>query len=447
MSRAPETAIPDAPATLAVEVASPGALPLARAAFAPVKFLLGMAFTQSVFGALLVLGWTQRLTRRSVLKHWWRQASPAARGGDFVEWLREDETTASEAHWPNWVIADQARAAWRSAATKGGPSRLGLLLRLSFRSLSINLKSGLRAIACTWSMTLPGCALMLFSWYAGWQNSFNKGYELHAIGPATGLSGLLLFVAAMSYVPLAQARLAATGDWRCFFEFRTVWRIVRERWAGSLLLALAYLAAALPLTVLKTAVYFLPNHFPQMETWDGEQALRFLKAYFFWAAACFFPLFVLLRLLAGRLYAGGLLAALAQGTVRPHDLAPAELEALERLGLRGGRRRSPAGRFVRVLAWLGSRAGRALSGTALFLLWFLFVVKTVYLAEFLNFHPVLGWLNQELVQLPLLRYVPGRIESFWDAQLAPLVLIAIAWLACAALRSACRSFRETIRKC
>ena len=447
MTAAPETTMYDSPAAPPViEVARPRTVTLARVAFAPVKLLLGMLFVQSIFGALVVLGWTYRLTRRSALKHWWRKASPTTRGRDFIDWLRRDDTTASMAHWPNWVIADQPRDAWHRVAPTGLLRKLGLGIRLTFRSLATNLKLGIGAIACTWVLTLPGCALMLFSWYAGWQNSFNKGYELYAVGPATGISGLLLFVASLYYVPVAQARHAATGDWRCFFEFRLVWRIIRERWPGALLLAAAYLAAALPLVVIKTAVYFLPNTYPQMESWTDEQALGFLKTYFFWAAAVFLPLFVLLRLMAGRLYAGGLLSALGRGTIKSSALARAELNALDRLELRGGLRREPGGRFVRVLAWLAGRTGRVISGIALFGLWFLFAGTTVYFAEFLNFHPVAGWLNQPLVQLPFFRYVPDRLENFWNAQLAPLLLLAVAWLVFGAIRATIRSFRATVRR-
>src|SRR6266542_2951459 len=45
---------------------------LRRLVFAPAKFFWGMAFCQSVTGALAVTGWTYRLMQRSVLKQWWR---------------------------------------------------------------------------------------------------------------------------------------------------------------------------------------------------------------------------------------------------------------------------------------------------------------------------------------------------------------------------------------
>ena len=45
-------------------------------------------------------------------------------------------------------------------------------------------------MANTWVLTLVPSLLMLFSWEAGWDNSFNKGYEQAAIGPTTGTLGI-----------------------------------------------------------------------------------------------------------------------------------------------------------------------------------------------------------------------------------------------------------------
>ena len=71
-----------------------------------------------------------------------------------------------------------------------GFARLRRIGKAFFQSLWLNLTIGAQAIFNTWVLTMPGCVLMLFSWYAGWHNSFNKGYEQAVVGPLTGFGGI-----------------------------------------------------------------------------------------------------------------------------------------------------------------------------------------------------------------------------------------------------------------
>jgi hypothetical protein len=41
-------------------------------------------------------------------------------------------------------------------------------------------------------------------------------------------------------------------------------------------------------------------------------------------------------------------------------------------------------------------------------LWFAFVAQ-IFVSEFFNYHPVVGWLNQPLVHLPWFRYIPAGL--------------------------------------
>jgi hypothetical protein len=43
------------------------------------------------------------------------------------------------------------------------------------------------------------------------------------------------------------------------------------------------------------------------------------------------------------------------------------------------------------------------------MVWFTFVAQ-IFISEFINYHPVIGWLNQPLVQLPWFHYVPGGLS-------------------------------------
>ena len=430
----------DLPAVEARVVTRPSRL--SRAVWAPVKLWMGMLLTQSVAGSFLILGWTFRLVQRAVYGAWWKRADPSTRGTSFEAWLVDHPGLHDHLHWPNWILAQNFRH------KSGGEVGLRPLARVRrfagalVESLARNLRIGVPAAFNTAVLTLPGCALMLFSWYAGWQNSFAKGYELFAVGPATGWLGILMFTAAMFYVPLAQAHQAASGDWRQFYRFGVVWGVIRERWLATLMLAGAYGLVALPFTALKTAVYFLPAAFPEIEQWTDAEARDFLNRYFFWSALAFLPAFVLLRLLAARIYAGGLLQGLESGRFTLGHLSEGPRQVLGELGLLAVRVPNPRPRFVRAVAWFATRTGRVLGGFLQALLWLLFVGQTIYVAEFLNAHPLLGWLNQPLIQLPFFRHLPESLEPLWDVQIAPLFLVGTAFLFYAALRGRGRSVRS-----
>ena len=64
------------------------------------------------------------------------------------------------------------------------PKQVGLMGRAIFGSLGANLKLGAQSLFNIWVLTLPPCALWLFAWWGGWENSFNKGYEQFAVGPS-----------------------------------------------------------------------------------------------------------------------------------------------------------------------------------------------------------------------------------------------------------------------
>jgi len=142
--------------------------------FAPVKFFWGMLFCQSVLGALAVLGWTYRLMQRSVLKLWWKLSESSARTRGFAEFLADDPRTREHAHWPNWFLVQNFREAVRRNSAASLRRHLLAVLNAVGQSLWTNVRLGVQGIFNTWVLTLPACVLMLFGWYDGWNNSFNK---------------------------------------------------------------------------------------------------------------------------------------------------------------------------------------------------------------------------------------------------------------------------------
>jgi len=347
---------------------------------------IGALFCQTLVTAVLVVGFTQRLMRRATVLAWHRAAGRSDEA--FAEFATAEQATRGLAHTPGWLALPKPRASRRQL--------LGALWE--------NARQGFAVAANTWVATLPGASLWLFAWYDGWNNSFTKGYEQAAVGPLAGLLGVALFIAAMLYVPMAQARQASTGRWRSFYDFGLVRELVRSRWWGCVRLAAFYALLSVPVTVLKTA----PIAFDRFESWSGltdAEVRETLEAYFFWAAFVVFGAFVYLRLLAVRLYAGALAEGVREGRVEVASLASSERDVMARLSLLHVL--PPEERHVVVRAVRGftrfALRGAALGAAAL--VWFAFVAQ-IFVSEFLNYHPLVGWLNQPLVQLPWFHYVP-----------------------------------------
>ncbi len=350
------------------------------------RALVGALLCQVLPLSVIAVGWTQRLMQRQTLAVWHRERNAGT--GDFARFTREDPATAGLAEPPSWLLA---------ARPGSGP-------RARFGGLRANARLGLAAACNVWALTLPGCVLWLFAWHAGWNNSFHQGYEQSFVGPALGWLGVVLFVAAMLYVPMAQARQAATGSFRAFYDFRLVWRLARRRWASTLRLAALYALFSVPVMALKTAPIAF-DRLPGYPEWSDEQALEILGIFFFWAGLFVFVAYVLLRRSAARIYATAVLDGIRAGAIEPEQLGAFERVALSRLDLLGSeqpRRRSAALRAVRgATRWTARTAAVGITAA----LWFAFVAQ-IFVSEFLNHHPALGWLNQPLVQLPFFRYLP-----------------------------------------
>lgn len=370
------------------------------------KFLFGVVLTQTLIGSVLIVGWTCRAAQRVVQKRWWKLSG--LRTEDcFCDFVQCSSFHRSLGGWPNWIL--EHNRAWAGAHRAPGLAKVQAVSKSLFHSLWLNFKIGAQGIFNTWVLTLPGCVLMLFAWYAGWHNSFNKGYEQAIVGPVTGFSGVLLFIAAMYYVPMAQLRQASTGNWRAFYQFKIVWQLIRKKWLACFALALLYTSLSVPVTILKTVPMFFTQINPRIAELPPAQVLEIARNYYFFAAFVLFAAFVALRVIAARIYAASLLANIQSGALTEEALAENEWETLHRLGLLTVRARPERHVLVRTAAWLGSRMGRATTGVALFLVWFSFVSQ-IYVSEFFMKSPAgRGWLNQPLVQLPWFNYIPSRL--------------------------------------
>ena len=359
------------------------------------KYAVGVILCLTPLTAILVVGWTYRLMQRTTLKRWHKLSDFGADGSGFYDYALGDSRTASHVAWPNWLLG-APDAAWRIDA---GPGRITVLLQRVAGSLWDNLKIGIQASLNTALLLLPIGALWLLSWWGGWQNSFHKGYEQAWVGPVVGFLGIGLFMVAMIYVPVAQARQAASGSWRAFWDVPLIRRLLRRRRLAGLGLALLYIVFAAPIMALKAAPLFIGE---QVDGLPPQEVRSIADQYFLFATAALFPLYVLVRLAAARLYARAMFDSVQAGDLQLEELSPYEREALGRLRVAPAAahdRGSSVGRFAASLP-------RAVVVAMTLAAWFA-VAAQLYVAQFLNY-AWFAWLNHPLIQLPWLRYLPAQ---------------------------------------
>jgi hypothetical protein len=383
------------------------------------RLFAGALLCMNPFTALLVVGWLYRWIQGRVLYAWYRQ-SPRRQKWTFEEFRRQLGPDAPVTR-PRWVLREDffdtnamRREVHRPTADGEPPFLFKRLFRWAvapFRSLWLNFKLGVGGVLATCLLAGWGAALMTFSWEFGWRNSFHKGYEFAAVGPITGLLGIALFALAMLYVPMAQVHQAVTGDFRAFFDFRFVWRLVRARLSAYLVLALAFLGVGLFFEILKTAPAFF-DRFPAYEELSDQELLTQLRWYFLACSGFFLVAVLVLRFLGAWLYRSAVLKVLRRGRVKREQLHPRLADWLGRLDMLP--EPAPEHSFTsRVVRLHLRRVYRPVLYTLLFVVWVAFTSK-VYVGEFLNYHPVVGFLNHPLIQVPCFNYVPPHLAESAD---------------------------------
>jgi hypothetical protein len=402
----------------------------------PVKFFLGLVFCQSLAGSLLLIGWTYRLAQRSAFKRWFSLSRKSSQYASFARFATAQDNLREHVQWPNWIVRQNLWYHLRSDQGMNGLHYAWTCMRALVGSLWLNWWRGLRGIANTLAVTLPAGILWWFGWYDGWNNSFNKGYEQAAVGPLISFLGIAWFIAAMFYVPLAQARQAVTGDWRAFYDFKLIWRLARARWPQCVLLAISYLLLSIPLAVLKTSPMFWMHDSNLLGSMTPVQVISMLTRYFFWCGLLVVPAYVGLHWLGARVYATALVVLLQKGEVHASELRPTERAVLDGLEFLGPQPERQKRLWLRAATWAGTRLGRMVGATLLVLIWFGFVAQ-IYISEFLNYHSGIGWLNQPLVQLPWFRYFPKAAHNPIGDLASAALLILVAVL----LRSIVRALR------
>lgn len=344
-------------------------------------------FVLNYLTSIAVFGWLQRWSQSRVLKGWWKR-SRWREQGSFEDFCAQLGQNAPQPR-PRWF--------WRERGTAAAA------LLTPIHSLLLNFKQGIQALFGVYTLTLVPCLLMLYSWDFGWLNSFHKGYEQWWVGIAAGWIGLFAFIIAMFYVPMALAHQAAAGEFRAFFQFRLIRRLILARLTAYL--GLAFLYGFISIIFEAMRLFLLSEQFPGNDrSIDAVQGLHYLRLYFLAWTVPFFLSLLLLRGVGAAVYRSAVLKALRQDRIQRDDL-PANivhwLDVLEIMPAADPRR----SRFARTVRGTARFTYRRVATLLMFLLWFGFIAR-FYVGYFLISTDALGFMNHPLVQLPCIDYTP-----------------------------------------
>ncbi|RYI33178.1 MAG: hypothetical protein EON48_03330 [Acetobacteraceae bacterium] len=195
--------------------------------------------------------------------------------------------------------------------------------------LAANIRMGLIALTALLAWTLPFTLLWLGAWWAGWENSFNKGYEQAFVGPSVFLFGTLLAALIVPALPFILAHLASEDRLSAAFEMRRLRTLLAQ--AGWRVPALGLVTAffSFPFFAARGLITTATDWAPWIEdlTPDEVAALKGQIALFLAAAA--FGTAWIARALAARAYvkaapgAAGLRPGLWDGSAAAEAARPA----------------------------------------------------------------------------------------------------------------------------
>jgi len=242
------------------------------------------------------------------------------------------------------------------------------------------LRRGVGAALSLFVATFPFAVFWLVSWWAGWENSFNKGYEQAFVGPIVGLAGIGVFVIIMVHLPLAMVYQSVTDRAFSLFEIRKIRSVLTHTGWGYVLWTAVLLLFALPIFARRGLPTFAEGIYPGIANMTPEQVADLRSAIKLGTAAYIFVALVILRrwsailfAKAARRAAWGIDAELWNGSLLKGTEAPSRTTRPLRLM-----------RVLRMLILLSLWTG---------------VAVLIFVGQFLN-HGWQIWLSHPLIFLP-----------------------------------------------
>lgn len=372
---------------------------------AMIRFAVAVVLCLTPVTAIIVMGWVVLRMRRFALLRWWKMAGYNKGDADFIDMARKYPGFFDVAKPPHLVRRPQ----WRRKT----PDEAWFLKRWLgnyLGGLKDNFKTGLSLLLNTWVYSMPVMVLWMFSWWGGWENSFNKGYEQFWVGPLIGWLGVLAFAFIMTWLPLAQVRFAVTGNWRNLYDWRLLRKLARSRWASSVILALVWGVGFAVVNFLRALPLQIEPVFKiDPAAVSATELLDFAQNYYLGFTAIMLVLYLWIHRVSARIYATTVARGVQRGTLDRDALAPVEATILRDLGLSMTAPAPRRGWLAAFAAWAATRMGRIVRFILVMAIW-LGVAFSIYFAQFLN-HTWINWLNQPVLNAPWVMTVPKPLRE------------------------------------
>ncbi len=244
---------------------------LGRLLSAFLSVVLGTLLSLTALSAVLLLGWLMTLMRKRAMTVLGQ--------------------TVADADQPTWMLGPK---------TSRGLSRW-------FGGLARNARAGIQGSAALFVATFPFASFWLVAWWAGWENSFNKGYEQAFVGPMAGMIGIAVFAVIMVYLPIALAHQAVERRAFALLELRQVTRIVSRTGWGYVMWAAVTLLFALPIFASRGLPAFGEGIYPPLANMTPEQVAQIRGMIDLMTALYIFVSSVILKRWSAGIYARALL--------------------------------------------------------------------------------------------------------------------------------------------
>ncbi len=280
--------------------------------------------------AVIVLGWLTRKTARDV----------------------EARLTGKSFRRPKLVFGNERSGRWM----------IGRWPTALLGGLFLNVAVGIRAWVAALLLMAPFEFVWLAGWFAGWENSFNKGYELSGVWPVISVAAVLLSLPVLAIVPMAIAHHAVRGRITCVIEFGMVFRLIRAAGLRYLWLTLLIALGSAGVFGARALPVFAEHFSGRVASGDPEQIHAFSWQFSLLMTALLFMGLLGVRSVMATTYAR------AQGNIETGQNGSLLVAGLVML--------------VAMALWLS-------------------LVFLVYLSQFLNYN-WWSWINQPVLMLPWL---------------------------------------------
>ncbi|MGI9352969.1 MAG: hypothetical protein ACR2O3_15510 [Rhizobiaceae bacterium] len=195
-----------------------------------------------------------------------------------------------------------------------GPKSSGFVSRC-FGGIWQNAMVGMGGTISLLLATLPFTGLWLLSWWAGWENSFNKGYEQAWVGPVVGFIGVAIGLWVLAHLPIGLAHQATENRWFALFELRRVRQFVGLAGWRYVALSLATVLFALPVFAARGLPVFIEGIVPGFSELPAQKVDQIASVIALMKAGYVFVALVILRRWSAQIYAD---AVIRSGGNRPN---------------------------------------------------------------------------------------------------------------------------------